>query len=318
MKRIGIVGAGIIGKTHKNAIKENNQCCMVAVCDVVREKAEELAMETEAKVYTDYKEMAAEVEMDAVILNLPHYLHKEVTIYFLERKIPVLVEKPMALNVRECDEMIAAAKANDTLLAVGHVYRYTGFYRKVKEIIEQGTLGKLCLVTEIRNSDYFAPWRPKWFLEKEKSGGGIVMNFGAHSIDKLLYTTGATVVDIKANGSNMLNDANVEATAQVLLKLSNGASAALTYSGCKQAYLDEHAFYFTNGCIKWMNGGVWISKDSGDYEKVDVSYEKTKLGAQLEEFIKYLDGEESEIVTPEYGREVIRVIEEVFRQIGEV
>ena len=87
MKRIGIVGTGIIGKSHKEAIDGNDQCCLVAVCDVVREKAEELAVGTDAKVYTDYKEMAAEVEMDAVILNLPHFLHKDVTIFFLERKI---------------------------------------------------------------------------------------------------------------------------------------------------------------------------------------------------------------------------------------
>ena len=316
MKRIGIVGAGIIGKTHKEAIDGNDQCCLAAVCDVVREKAEELAKGTDAKVYTDYKEMAAEVEMDAVILNLPHFLHKDVTIYFLERKIPVLVEKPMALNVQECDEMIAAAKANDTLLAVGHVYRYEGFYRKVKEIIEQGTLGELCMVTECRNTNYFAPSRPRWFLDKEKAGGGIVMNFGAHSIDKLLYTTGATAVEIKANGSNMLNDANIEAAAQVLLKLSNGASVALTYSGCEVPYFNEVVFYFTKGCVKQANG-LWIAKDGGSFEKLEAPYDKTKMGAQLEEFIKYLDGEESEIVTPEYGREVIRVIEEVVRQIGE-
>ena len=66
MKRIGIVGAGIIGKSHREAIDGNDQCCLAAVCDVVREKAEELAAGTAAKVYTDYKEMAAEVEMDAV------------------------------------------------------------------------------------------------------------------------------------------------------------------------------------------------------------------------------------------------------------
>jgi len=313
MKRIGIVGAGIIGQQHKEAIINNKKCCIAAVCDIVVDKAEELARGTDAKVYTDYEKMAEEA-LDAVILNLPHYLHKAVTIFFLEKKIPVLVEKPMAISVEECDEMIAAAKKNNTLLAVGHVYRYVGAYRKIKEIIEQGTLGKLCLVTESRNTDYFSPKRPSWFLDKHKAGGGIVVNFGAHSIDKLLYTTGASVISVKANGNNLLNDANIEAAAQVLLKLSNGASVALSYSGCHIPYSGENTFYFTNGCLK-LDDGLWMSCDGSDYQKIEINYEKTKLEAQLEEFIKYLDGETSEIVTPEYAREVICVLEEVVRQI---
>ena len=81
-------------------------------------------------------------------------------------------------------------------------------------------------------------------------------------------------------------------------------------------YFNECVFYFTKGCVKQANG-IWIAKNGGNFEKLEAPYGKTKLGGQLEEFIKYLDGEESEIVTPEYGREVIRVIEEVGRQIGE-
>lgn len=316
MKRIGIVGAGIIGGSHKNAIMKNSDCCLAAVCDTIIEKAKSLTEGTDVPVFTDYKEMAENVKLDAVILNLPHFLHKEVTIYFLEKKIPVLVEKPMANTVEECDAMIAAAQKANSILAVGHVQRYFDAYRALREIIAEEKLGKLCLITETRNIYYFNEKRPKWFLNKAKAGGGIIMNYGAHSIDKILYTTGASIEKVSANSNNLLNDADVEATAQILLKLSNGASVSLSYSGCYAPTIEEVNYYFTEGVAK-VNGGreLWISRKGGQFERAELDYTKVALEDQLAEFVKRLNGEESEVVTAEYGREVIRVIEEVYKQV---
>lgn len=316
MKRIGIVGAGIIGASHKAAIMKNSDCCLSAVCDVVIEKAKELTADTDIPVYADYKEMAENVELDAVILNLPHFLHKEVTIYFLEKKIPVLVEKPMANTVEECDAMIAAANRTGTPLAVGHVQRYFAAYHAIREMIAGEKLGKLCLVTESRNIYYFAESRPKWFLDKQKAGGGITMNYGAHSIDKLLYTTGATIEKISANSNNFLNNADVEAAAQILLKLSNGASVTLSYSGCYAPYMEEVIFYFTEGVAKVCGyRELWVSEKGGKFERVELDYTKLELEEQLTEFLKLLEGQDSEIADPQYGREVIRVLEEAFHQM---
>lgn len=317
MKRIGIVGAGIIGHQHKAAMMKNPDCQLTAVCDLALEKAVEVAEGTGAAVYTDYREMAKKETLDAVILNLPHFLHKEVTIYFLERRIAVLVEKPMANTVAECEEMIEAARKHQTLLAVGHVQRYFESYRKVKELIDTEALGKLCLITENRNIHYFNEKRPKWFLNKKAAGGGITMNFGAHSIDKLLYTTGAEIVSVAANGNNFLNDADVEAAAQILLKLSNGASAVLSYSGCMTPYIEEVVFHFTQGSARIAgNRELWISDHGSAYEKVELDYGKVALEEQLTEFLKFLDGKPSEVVSAEYGKAVIAVLEQAFEQMG--
>lgn len=316
MKRIGIVGAGIIGVSHKKAMMKNSDCCLAAVCDVAIEKAQSLVEGTDIPVFADYKEMSEKVELDAVILNLPHFLHKEVTVYFLERKIAVLVEKPMANSVEECDAMIAASQKTGTPLAVGHVQRYFAAYRALRDIIASEKLGKLCLVTESRNVHYFAESRPKWFLNKSKAGGGITMNYGAHSIDKLLYATGASIEKVAANGNNLLNDADVEAAAQILLKLSNGASASLSYSGCYSPYLEEVIFYFTEGVAKvCSNRELWISEKGQQFERAELDYTKVALEEQLVEFLKLLNGRESEVVSPQYGREVIRVLEEAFKQM---
>ena len=81
---------------HKAALLGNSSCELAAVCDITAEQAGQLAEGTNARVYTDYREMQEAEQLDAVILNLPHYLHKEVSVFFLEHHIAVLVEKPMA------------------------------------------------------------------------------------------------------------------------------------------------------------------------------------------------------------------------------
>ena len=210
MIRIGLVGAGAIGIEHKYAIEKNSNCTVAAICDVVKEKAQELAEGTQARVYTDYKEMQKNEMLDGVILNLPHFLHKEVAVFFLEKHIPTLVEKPMANTVEECEAMIAAAEKNHTPLGVGHVQKYYRAHKYLREIIRKNKLGKLCAITETRNINYFSD-RPKWFLNKEQAGGGILMNYGAHTLDKQFFLTGLSVASVMANGNNFLTDDTIEA-----------------------------------------------------------------------------------------------------------
>ncbi|MGN1059585.1 MAG: Gfo/Idh/MocA family protein [Clostridia bacterium] len=315
MIRIGIVGAGAIAVGHKAAIGRNDSCCMAAVCDLVREKAEELAAGTDARIYTDYRDMQEKEQLDAVILNLPHFLHKDVSIYFLEHHIPTLVEKPMATSVAECDAMIAAAERTGTLLCVGHVQRYYKCHRYLRELVQENRLGRFCAMTETRNIDYF-PGRPKWFLNKAQAGGGILMNYGAHTLDKLFYITGLSVNTVSARGSNFLTEDTVEATAQLLLGLSDGSSAALTYCGCHGPGQYDTYFYFTNGTVKIGScTELWIAEGNKPLERVDLGDGTDELlYDQLLEFLKLLEGQDSEIVTPAYGRKVISVLEQAFNQ----
>ena len=110
----------------------------------------------------------------------------------------------MAMTAAECDNMIAAAEKNGVKLAVGHVQRYFAAYGEVKKLVENGHYGKLCMITDVRNTNYLQN-RPKWFLTKNLSGGGIVMNFGAHSLDKIMYVCGQQVETAHAIMKNPLN-----------------------------------------------------------------------------------------------------------------
>ncbi len=314
MLRIGVVGAGIIGASHKTALLASPDCEMTAVCDIVRASAERLAEGTGARTYTDYREMAEREALDAVILNLPHFLHSAVSVYFLERGVSVLVEKPMANTVAECDEMIAAAKKSGAKLAVGHVQRYFEAYRYIRELVRTERLGKLCQITETRNIDYF-PNRPAWFLDRKKAGGGIIMNYGAHTLDKIMYSTGLRVESVTAAGNNFLTDDTIEATAQMLVRFGGGVSGVFSYSGCHGPTYYQTDFYFTNGVAR-VSGGVYLSVAEGKAALAEVSldYGKDIFDAQLAELVKLLRGEESEIVSPAYGREIICVLEHAVGQ----
>lgn len=315
MYKIGVVGAGKIASAHKNAILQQAQCCLAAVCDIARDKAEKLAEGTDARVYDNYEEMQEQEALDAVILNLPHFLHEKVSVYFLDRGISVLVEKPMAITTRECDAMIAAAKKTGAKLAVGHVQRYHKCYRIVKRIIESKQLGELCGIREVRNVDYFTN-RPAWFLDKALAGGGILMNFGAHTLDKVFYTTSLTVKDVFASGNNFLTDDSVEAMAQLLVTFEGGVSGTFCYCGCKGAREYRTDFYFTNGTAQIRDGwDLWVSEAGGEFTRVEDCNDSGLIEAQMVEFVKLLRGEENEMVTPEYGRRVISALERAFAQI---
>lgn len=305
MIKIGMIGAGAIGMAHSDAILENSECKLSAVCDVDIKKAEQISEKHEAKVFTDYKDV---VDVDAVIINLPHYLHCEVTCYFLEKGIDVLVEKPMANTPEECDKMIETARKYDAKLAVGHVQRYYSAVREVKKIIESEKLGKLSMIREVRNTNYLSG-RPGWFLEKEKSGGGIVMNYGAHSLDRIFYTTGKRVKSVHSLISNPISRDDVEINAQMLFELEGGISAGVTLCGCRVPDEYEISYYFTNGVLKLKKGSELLMYENDEF--VNYGGESNLISEQLKEFVKFLKGEKSEIVTPEYGREIVRILKEI-------
>ena len=312
MIKIAIVGTGIIGVDHIKAISQVEDAKLCALCDVNEEVVKKLSEEYDVPYFTDYKDIPGNVEVDAVILNLPHFLHCESTVFFLENGINVLIEKPMANTVAECDKMIEAAKKNNKKLAVGHVQRFFDHNRKIKELANSGKLGKFCMYTETRNIDYFASWRPKWFLDKEKAGGGISMNYGAHAMDKLFYLLGAQNVKSSGNLANFKNDATIEGHAQFVVSFPEGSSAAITLDG--YGYVPATAeYFFTNGSIRMFEGDGLKYQTNGEWIKLEKNPDaKNHMVFQIEEFCKFLKGEPSETPDGEYGRAVIAALEQLY------
>ena len=250
MIKIGLIGAGGIAHAHAEAIKSNNECTVTIVADINEEKARILAQKCDATAITDYRTICNGncEKPDVVMLNLPHFLHKDATIFFLSNGIDVLVEKPMAITKEECEEMMQASEKFGTKLGIGHVQQYVDAHDKIKDIIKSGEYGRLVRITEVRNINYFENRSP-WFLDKKLSGGGIVMNYCAHTLDKIMYITEETPEDAYAILSNTMNNHDVEEGAQVLVRFSGSISATFSYSGGKVPYEYETHFYFTEGAV---------------------------------------------------------------------
>jgi predicted dehydrogenase len=165
-------------------------CEMVATCDVVEDVAKKAAEKFNVpKVYTDYKEMIAKENLDAVSVATPNKYHKEPTVYALNAGLDVLCEKPLGMTGDECREMCAAARDNKRILMVGLQSRFAGASRWMKAYIDAGNMG------DIYFSRAWALRRrgvPGWgvFIDKEKQGGGPLIDIGVHILDLTLYLMG--------------------------------------------------------------------------------------------------------------------------------
>ena len=118
MFKLGMIGTGIIARTYFDALKAVDDFKLAAVAEINEEVAKSVSEEQGVPCYLDYKEMCEKEELDAVVINLPHFLHCEATVFCLEHGIHVLCEKPMANTVEECEKMIEAEKKSGKKLAI--------------------------------------------------------------------------------------------------------------------------------------------------------------------------------------------------------
>jgi len=254
MLRTVVLGAGGIAKPHFEALMNHKSFVPVAVADIQIEKSQEYAKLFGVKPYEDYKLMIEQQSPDVAVITLPHFLHKEAALFCIEYGCHILLEKPMAMDVAECDQIIAAASKKNVQLMVGHTQHFIASNLKAKEIVKQEDLGELVMVNDSRHVDYFRASRPDWFLNKKLSGGGIMMNLGSHSIDKIKWLTGAQFRSVKANLSYLGNRGDVEGSGLIYLETTEGVPVTISQSGYYGINKDETEFIYTKGCVRLRTG----------------------------------------------------------------
>jgi predicted dehydrogenase len=141
------------------------------------------------KLYTDFDKMLREARPDAISLTLPTYLHADYSIRALEAGVHVLCEKPMALNVPDCQRMIAAAGRSGKVLQIGHCVRFWPEYAVAKEMVDSGKYGKVIAATFQRLGSAPTWSQDNWFLDEERSGG-MALDLHIHDTDFVQYIFG--------------------------------------------------------------------------------------------------------------------------------
>jgi predicted dehydrogenase len=311
--RVAVIGAGGIATSHFEAIGVMDRLEAVAVADINIERAEEIAKEYDIAVYVDYKEMVLKQKPDLVVITLPHFLHMESAVYCANQGCHIMLEKPMALNIQECDEIIAAAETNQIQLMIGHTQHYISTNQKAKQLIAEEDLGELVMINDTRHVNYFRSNRPDWFLEKEKSGGGIMMNLGSHSVDKIQWITNSKIAKVKSKLSFYGDRGNVEGSGLLFLETDEGVPVTIAQSGYKGVSKDQTDFIFTKGMVKLITGsGLWISRGH-EFHEIKVEQTVSPMVMQFDELIYAIDGEKPINCTGTYGRMVINVIEAIYR-----
>ncbi len=202
MLKIGIAGLGFMGQMHYRCWKARDDAQIVAICDTNKnivedckktigniERAENAIDFKGINIYSDFGKMLSEEKLDAISLTLPTYLHVKHTIPALESGVNVLCEKPMGLNVAECDAMIVAAKSSGKVLQIGHCVRFWPEYAKTKEIIAGGEYGKVLAATFQRLSAVPTWSYENWIMNEHRSGG-VVLDLHIHDTDYVQYVFG--------------------------------------------------------------------------------------------------------------------------------
>jgi predicted dehydrogenase len=314
----GLIGAGEIAKKRiAPALRDLANCNFVAVSRARADLAEEFAAAFGAeKWFARWEDLLADEKTEAVYIATPVFLHAEQAVKAAEAGKHVLCEKPMALSVAECDRMIAACRANSVKLGIAYYRHFYPLINRVKELIASGELGKIALA-QINAFEFFnpSPENPRfWLLEKAKSGGGPMMDFGCHRLEVLTNLFGE-VREIKSLVSNAVFGREVEDTACALFQFENGACANLNVTHAAREAQDTLDIFATHGSIhiSVLNGAEMKIK-IGDEERIEFHAPAENIHQPLiEDFTEAVLNNRKPAVTGETGREIALLEEEIYR-----
>ena len=276
--RYALIGCGRIATNHIKAVL-NNHLELIAVCDIREEQMESLLSKhnlqenTEIKRYTDYRQMIAENALDLVSIATESGSHAEIALYCIDHGIHVIIEKPMAMNMQDADEIIRRSKEKSVKVSACHQNRFNIAVQELRKALESGRFGRLSHgsihVRWNRNRDYYdqAPWRGKWATD-----GGALMNQCIHGIDLLRWMMGNEIEEVYGQTRRQFHDyLEAEDVGMAVIKFKNGAIA--TVEGTTNVYpqnLEETLYVFgEKGTVKLggkstNNIDVWEFADQAD------------------------------------------------------
>lgn len=224
---IGIKGAG---SGHVDALTKIEEAKLVAVCDIDEEAARSRAEQLGIGYYKNYHDLIKQEGLNVVSICTPHYLHHPMAIAAMEAGINVFVEKPIAITVRDADEMIEVSKNTGMKLGVCHQYRTSPTQRAAKKAIEDGRLGEIMRVLwtscGMRTQAYYnsGEWRGTWSQE----GGGVLINQTVHDCDMIQWLAG-DIEEVVAMMDNVAHDIEVEDIAGAAVRFKNNAYGVLQF-----------------------------------------------------------------------------------------
>jgi len=336
---IGIIGSGGIAQgAHLPAYKAlaEDDVRVVAVADVRRETAEQAAKKFEVPhIYEDYRELLKRSDIDAVSVCTPNFMHKQPTIDALEAGKHVLVEKPLAINAAEGREMVAAARRTGKKLQAGLNNRFGSGPQALKRFIEAGELGS---VYYARSQALRRRGIPSWgvFTQKDKQGGGPLIDIGVHILDLTLWLMGHPK-PVAASGQTYTKFGKREGMVGLMgqwdtksytvedfgvgfVRFENGAT--LTLESSFAANLEKEIF---NCELFGTEGGCSLSPLRLFFERNQTLIDATPVflpqvhthQAEIKSFVEAIRNDTEPVVTAEQGLMVTEILDAIYRSADE-
>jgi len=320
MKKLawGLIGCGDIARKRiAPALRDSGDCDFVAVSRAHAELAESFAKEFGArKCYSAWQEVLLDQEIDAVYIATPVSLHAAQTIAAAEAGRHVLCEKPMAMNVGECERMAAACRANSVKLGIAYYRHFYPVIERIKETIQSGAIG-VPVLAQINAFEFFNPQtdHPRyWLLEKDRSGGGPMFDFGCHRIEVLINILGP-VTQVGAMRANVLFEREVEDTATALFQFERGSCAVLSVTHAAREPQDTLDVFGSLGSIHVSalnEGTMQVTSDAG--ERVETHSPDANLHAPLiRDFVHAVMNDREPAVNGEVGLAVAKIEEAIYK-----
>ncbi|WP_206918140.1 Gfo/Idh/MocA family protein [Alicyclobacillus suci] len=331
MKKVAVIGAGAISTRHIEGYLAFPEACKIAtIVDIYLDKAEERVRgyQLDAVASNDYKSILADSSIDVVSICTPPSTHAQLAIDCLMAGKHVLVEKPMAASLEECDAMILAAEKSGKVLSVVAQNRFQTSWMRLKKLLQKKVAGEV-LHAQVdsfwwRGHRYYDLW---WRGTWEKEGGGCTLNHAVHHIDALQWMMGLPT-EVSAVMSNVAHDnAEVEDISMALLRFESGAVGQITSSVVHHGQQQQLAFQ----CEKAKLATPWdvyasASKENGFPErdtqmeaKIQLEYDNLPEtvyeghAGQIENVLSAIEGKEALLVDGEEGRKTLELIVAIYK-----
>ena len=316
--RWGLIGCGDISqKRVAPALRDLSNCDFLAVNRARFDLAESFAKQYGAKRWYERDvDLFADPDIDAVYIATPVYLHARQTIAASEHGKHVLCEKPMAINLRQCDDMIAACKANNVKLGIAYYRHFYPIIRRIKEVITNKELGSIILV-QINAFESFNPQpdEPRyWFVKKEQAGGGPMFDFGCHRIEVMMNLFGS-IIAVHGAIYKVLYKREVEDTAYAVFQFEGGLRGILTVTHAAYESQDTLDIFGSKGSIhvSVLNHGDMTVKTSGG-ERTEMFVPPANFHQPLiDNFTRAILLDRDPLVPGETGREVNRILDLIYQ-----
>jgi len=267
--RTAIIGCGKVGHLHARALAELPESDFCAVFSRSAEKAGSFARQYNVNAYTDLDAMLQKARPDAVLVCTPHPSHAEPTIRAARAGVHVLVEKPLASTLADCDAMIEACRASGVRLGTISQRRWYAPVRRVRRAIDEGKIGRPILGTVTilgwRDEAYYRsdPWRGSWLRE----GGGVLVNQAPHQLDIVQWLMGP-IEEVCGYWANLNHPyIEVEDTAVAILRFAGGALGNILVSNSQKPGLygkvHVHGFNGSSVGVQTDGGAMFVAGMSG-------------------------------------------------------